>query len=206
MLLAHPMADTIFIHVRGGTEADHRSAARVVELPSARTLQLWSEAALALSPRDPLRWVTVAHSRLLGGDERGAVEALQAGLQLFPDHPQRYVLHQNLGLAYSFLGDVPSALDAYRCAARSPSVVDREVAAVSLCVVGSKLRTPEIVREGATLLLEVAPRNAASVLAATIRARRRRGSTPYWGFDEDDLEILRRGAPELGPMEDWRVA
>ncbi|MEZ6015170.1 MAG: hypothetical protein R3F49_08660 [Planctomycetota bacterium] len=171
-----------------------------------RSLLLWAEAAAILGACDPLRRVTVAHALLLVGESNRAVETLTDALHRFSQHPARFVLWQNLGLAFSIAGDAGAALGAYRAAARSPGRVDREVAAVSMCIVGAKLKSVEDMRVGASILCERDGELGVRALRAAIQARRGRGDEPFWAFDDGDVGALAAAAPDLGVTEAWRVA
>lgn len=205
-VLSHPAAPKIYTVVRGGTDSDHRRIRAGTIGLGGPGLRLWAEAAALMEPRDPLRAVTVAHAHLLEGDAVGAVSTLRTALRRFPEHAARFVLWQNLGLALSMSGDPSAALAAFRAAAASPGRVDRRVAAISLCIVGAKLRSAADIGTGAALLSEFDRDVVRRELQHAILARRARGEDPFWAFDRSDLEALAANAPDLYGQNDWRVA
>ena len=98
------------------------------------------------------------------------------------------------------------ALVAYRAAALSPGRVDRMVAGISLCIVGTKLRDLDAVVHGSQALESAEMPDASQRLRSAIVARRVRGAEPFWCFDDDDVRYLSEAAPALGVSPDWRVA
>ncbi len=205
-ILAHPGASQLFTVVRGGTDSDHHNARDSRHLWTGRALLLWAEAASLLNTADPLRRVTVAHAWLLARETAQAIATLTDALDRFPNHPARFVMWQNLGVALSLSGDPEAALAAYRAASGSPGRVERELAAVSLCIVGAKTRCADAVRLGYTILSEWGADFDRDTLRAAIQARRRRGNDRFWAFDDGDVDALAAAAPELGVTLDWRVA
>jgi hypothetical protein len=205
-ILSHPSASKVFTVVRGGTDSDHRRVRAGTSEFRGTALRLWAEAAALLEPGDPLRCVTVAHACLLDDDVAAAVETLRGALHRFQEHATRFVLWQNLGLALSLAGEPAAALEAYRAASRSPGRVDRRVAAISLCIVGAKMRSAADVRAGAALLGEFDLDDVRRQLQHAIVARRARGRATFWAFDRADLDALAASAPELSVSADWRVA
>lgn len=205
-VLAHPEARrVIFTTVKGGTRADQRGVERDGSTTHGRALVVWAQAACALDRDDPFRYVTMAHAHLLQGDKREAECVLLSALKRFAGHSGRFVLWQNLGVVRSVLRLPLGALEAYRAAACAPGRVDRVVAAISLCIVGAKLRSTADVELGARLLSEADIVDAPEMVRAALAARRERGNDPYWGFDEGDLRALAAGAPGLCVCEDWRI-
>lgn len=202
-ILAHPSAHMIFTTVRGGTPEDRRAIDRAASGHRLTGLSLWADASLALEPSDPLRSVCAAHARILQGQFDEAAELLRRAIGMHAEHPRRHVLWQNLGLAESLRGAHGAALDAFRSALTAASVVDQVVAACSICIAGSKLRSAADVGAGAAVLMRLTPDRTDELMRRSIQGRRGRGEDNYWRFDRSDVKFLREHAPTMGVTDSW---